>query len=104
MHSPTLLQRLFRQRPSKSGARTHADRTIAFRLYRTFELELERAQVQGVHFFVLNGTVTLCGAITHMLDRDLLISLVEQVEGVTEVVSQLQLLDAKPVLEASAEG
>ncbi|MFB3132910.1 MAG: BON domain-containing protein, partial [Rhodothermales bacterium] len=58
--------------------------------------------VRGVHFYVKKGTVTLFGTIRHELDRELLISLVAQLDGVKEVVEHLQIAD-KPFQESPSE-
>lgn len=92
MRSTTITSRLRRLLPSAAGSdqQTQRDRRLAARLYATFERDLELADVQGIHFYVQNGVVTLYGTIRHALDRDLLTSLVRQVPGVQGVVSHLQ--------------
>jgi osmotically-inducible protein OsmY len=74
---------------------TTRDRNLARRLFATFERELELAEVQGIHFYVQNGIVTLYGAVRHELDRDLLNSLIRQIPGVKGVISSLQIVDAR---------
>ncbi len=63
------------------------------RLFRTFEHDLELANMRGLQFYVQNGTVTLYGIIRHDLDRQLLISCVRQIPGVKGVVENLQVVD-----------
>ena len=81
----------FASGPSSSPA-TRRDRTLCRRLNRTIEHDLELAEVQGIHFYVQNGVVTLYGAVRHDLDRDLLTSLVRHVPGVKGVVGHLQVM------------
>lgn len=74
---------------------THKDRALAYRLYNTFEHELELADVQGFQFYVQNGTVTLFGVVRHELDRDMMVSIVRQVPGVKGVIGRLQIVDQR---------
>ncbi len=102
---PSSLKRItrrLRKAPVRDARQTLKDRELAFRLYRTFEYDLELAGVQGIHFYVQNGTVTLYGAVRHELDRELLVSLVRQIAGVKGVVENLQVVD-RPFQEADAE-
>jgi len=73
--------------------RTQSNRRLAHRLYLTFERDLELARLHGIHFYVQNGSVTLYGVVRHELDRELLTTLVGQIEGVTNVIDQLQIVD-----------
>ncbi len=79
--------------PIRDARLTLKDKALALRLFETFERDLELAHVRGVHFYVKKGTVTLYGTIRHELDRELLISLVAQLDGVEEVVEHLQIAD-----------
>ncbi len=79
--------------PIRHARLTLKDKALALRLFETFERDLELAHLRGVHFYVKKGTVTLYGTIRHELDRELLISLVAQLDGVEEVVEHLQIAD-----------
>ncbi len=79
--------------PARDSRQTLKDRTLAIRLYRTFECDLELTHIRGIHFYVQHGTVTLYGTIRHELDRELLVSLVRQMAGVKGVVEHLQVVD-----------
>lgn len=97
--------RRFRRRSAllpRDGRQTLADRALAHRLFQTFEYDLELAGLRGIHFYVQSGTVTLYGTVRHRLDRDLLVSLVEQIEGVRGVVEHLQIVDP-PFQETGGE-
>ena len=74
---------------------TSRDISLARRLFSTFERDLELADIQGVHFYVQGGVVTLYGTVRHELDRDLLMTLVREMQGVKGVVTHLQLVDAR---------
>lgn len=69
---------------------THADEAVARRLHQRFEHDLEHASINGLHFYVQGGVVTIYGTVSHTLDRDLLVSAVEQTTGVRDVVDHLQ--------------
>ena len=101
-HPLQQITRRLRKRPARDTRRTLKDKALAQRLYRTFERDLELANVRGIHFYVKNGTVTLYGAIRHELDRTLLVSFVEQIEGVQGVVEHLQIVD-QPFQEPESE-
>ena len=81
---------------------TLKDKALALRLFQTFERDLELAHVRGVHFYVKKGTVTLHGTIRHELDRDLLVSLITEIDGVETVEEQLEIVDL-PFEESSSE-
>lgn len=85
--------RRLRSTRSGDGRHTLQDRALARRLFRTFERDLELANVHGIHFYVQNGIVTLYGTIRHELDRDLLVSFVRQIAGVKGVIENLQIVD-----------
>ena len=85
--------RRLRSTRSGDGRHTLQDRVLARRLFRTFERDLELANVHGIHFYVQNGIVTLYGTIRHELDRDLLVSFVRQIAGVKGVIENLQIVD-----------
>lgn len=92
------LQSLRRQLGLSQGTQdrqTTSDFSLARRLYSTFERDLELAEIQGIHFYVQNGIVTLYGTVRHELDRDLLMSLVREMSGVKGVVTHLQLVDSR---------
>lgn len=89
------LRRQFGLRRSGSDRQTTSDLNLARRLYNTFERDLELAEIQGIHFYVQNGIVTLYGTVRHELDRDLLMSLVREMSGVKGVVTHLQLVDSR---------
>jgi len=91
-----------RRTPIRDARLTLKDKALALRLFETFERDLELAHVRGVHFYVKKGTVTLFGTIRHELDRELLISLVAQLDGVKEVVEHLQIAD-RPFQESPSE-
>ena len=102
---PNSLQRITRRlrgAPIRDSRLTLKDKALAFRLHHTFERDLELAHVKGIHFYVKKGMVTLHGTIRHELDRDLLIALVGQIDGVTEVVEHLQIVE-EPFQETSSE-
>lgn len=82
--------------------RTADDRTLVRRIRSAFEHDLQAAtDVQGLHFYVRDGVVTIYGAVQHDLDRELLLSLVRQLDGVKDVVSRLHLAEAAPSESAS---
>ena len=88
--------------PVRDTRLTLKDKALALRLYQTFERDLELAHVRGIHFYVKKGTVTLYGTIRHELDRDLLLSLIAQIDGVEAVEEQLQIVDS-PFQESQSE-
>lgn len=93
---PTMPFQMLKRRlaaPSRAARETARDRALAERLGVAFERDLELADVQGIHFYVQHGTVTLYGTVRHELDRDLLVSLVRQVPGVKSIVPHLQIQD-----------
>ena len=96
------LSRRLRGTPVRDSRKSLKDKALAQRLYRTFERDLELANVNGVHFYVKNGTVTLYGTIRHELDRELLVSLVQQIAGVRRVEEQLQIV-AVPFQDPQSE-
>ena len=53
------------------------------------------ADIQGIHFYVQHGTVTLFGTVRTPLDVELLTTFVRQIPGVRGVVKQLQVIDAR---------
>ena len=69
---------------------TLKDKVIALRLYWTFERDLEWSPVQGIHFYVQDGVVTMHGTFRHELDHELLVALVSKIAGVRGVVDHLQ--------------
>ena len=91
-----------RGQPARDSRRTLIDKALAQRLCRTFERDLELSNVRGIHFYVKNSVVTLYGTIRHELDRALLVSLVEQIEGVEGVEEHLQIVD-QPFQETHSE-
>ncbi len=96
------LTRRLRPAPARDTRRTLKDKVLVHRLYRTFESDLELASVRGIHFYVKDNVVTLYGTIRHELDRTLLVSLIEQIDGVEEVVEHLQIVD-QPFQETQSE-
>lgn len=88
--------------PIRDARLTLKDKALALRLYQTFERDLELAHVRGIHFYVKKSTVTLYGTIRHELDRDLLVSLIVQIDGVKAVVEHLQIADS-PFQESQSE-
>jgi hypothetical protein len=104
MSYPSLrrITRRLRGTPVLDARRTLKGKALALRLYRTFERDLELSNVRGIHFYVKNGVVTLYGTIRHELDRNLIISLVERIEGVQQVVTHLQVVDL-PFQETQSE-
>lgn len=74
---------------------TTSDYNLSRRLFGMFERDLELAEIQGIHFYVQNGIVTLYGTVRHELDRELLMSLVREMSGVKGVVTHLQLVDSR---------
>lgn len=74
---------------------TTSDYKLSRRLFGMFERDLELAEIQGIHFYVQNGVVTLYGTVRHELDRELLMSLVREMSGVKGVVTHLQLVDSR---------
>jgi len=96
------IARRLRGTPIRDARLTLKDKALALRLFETFERDLELAHMRGVHFYVKKGTVTLSGTIRHELDRDLLIALVAQLDGVKEVVEHLQIVD-RPFQESPSE-
>ena len=91
-----------RETPIRDARLTLKDKALALRLFQTFERDLELAHVHGIHFYVKKGTVTLYGTIGHELDRDLLVSLITQIDGVEAVDEQLQI-DDSPSQESQSE-
>lgn len=73
------------------SGQTETDRELARRLRDLFESDLRLADVQAIHFYVREGTVTLHGIVHHTLDRELLGHLVEQVDGVDRVQNNLDI-------------
>ncbi len=73
----------------------HRDEALAKRLFQTFEHEFELVDVQGFHFYVQDGTVTVFGTVQHELDRDMLTALIRQVPGVKGVIARLQTVEAR---------
>ena len=99
---PQMAHRL-RGTPIRDDTRlTLKDKALAVRLFQIFERDLELAHVHGVHFYVKKGTVMLSGTIRHQLDRELLLSLVAQLDGVKEVVEHLQIVE-RPFQESPSE-
>ena len=74
---------------------TSRDRALAKHLHDVFEFDLERANVDGIHFYTQDGIVTLHGTVPHDLDEELLIDLVKGVSGVEGVVSNLTITDKR---------
>lgn len=70
------------------------DRNLAQRLHNTFEQKMERASIEGIHFYVHNGVVTVYGTARHALDRDLLIAHLGQIKGVRGVIEHMQIVHA----------
>ncbi len=102
---PHPIQRIthrLRGTPVRDARSTLKDKALALRLYQTFERDLELAHVRGIHFYVKKSTVTLHGTIRHELDRDLLLSLIAQLDGVEAVVEHLQIADS-PFQESQSE-
>jgi osmotically-inducible protein OsmY len=91
------LKRRFRSSPqSRDERQTLKDKLLARRLRDTFERDMNRADLQGLHFYVQDGVVTLYGTVRHHLDRDLLMRLVREVPGVKAVVAEkLQIVDGR---------
>ena len=96
------LTRRLRAQPTRDSRRTLKDKALAQRLSRTFERDLELSNVRGIHFYVKNSVVTLYGTIRHELDRNLIVSFVEQIDGVEGVVEHLQIVDL-PFQETQSE-
>ncbi len=80
---------------SDEARQTGKDLSLARRLYATFDRDLKLAEIQGIHFYVQNGVVTLYGTVRTELDRELLVSLVREIPGVKGVVAHLQLVDSR---------
>lgn len=68
---------------------TSCDRALAKHLHDIFEFDLEEASLDGIHFYTKDGVVTLHGTVTHTLDEELLVGIVEDVAGVEKVISNL---------------
>lgn len=94
------LVRRLQGKPARDHRLTLKDELLARRLLRTFEYDLALADVQGIHFYVKHGVVTLYGVVRHDLDRDLLVSIVREIPGVQDVEEYLQLVD-QPFQEAA---
>lgn len=96
-----IAQRLKALRRRLSGSRnrenrqTGKDLSLTTRLYNMFERDLELVEIQGIHFYVQHGVVTLYGTVRHELDREMLVSLVREIAGVQGVVAHLQLVDPR---------
>ena len=88
----TLIRRLRSTSAPRDGRQSVKDELLARRLARTFEHDLALADVHGIHFYVREGTVTLYGVVQHDLDRELLVGIVRDVEGVEDVVDNLQVV------------
>jgi len=83
----TMYQRL----QGAPSARTVDDRAIAEQLYAMLEETIDLAGAKGLQFYVINGTVTVVGTMTDARDRDFMLSLIEEVPGVGEVRSNVEL-------------
>lgn len=84
--------------------RTVRDQVLARRLFDRFERDLAEADLQGLHFYVRDGVVTLHGTIRHELDYELLEDLVEGVTGVRRVISNLQTVHPLHGVDGEAAG
>ncbi len=102
LHAIQRIAHRLRGTPVRDARPTLKDKALALRLYLTFERDLELAHVRGIHFYVKKSTVTLHGTIRHELDRDLLVSLIVQIDGVKAVVEHLQIADS-PFQESQSE-
>lgn len=91
----TAIRHRLRRSRSEEARQTGRDLSLARRLYATFDRDLKLAEIQGIHFYVQNGVVTLYGTVRTELDRDLLVSLVREIPGVKGVVAHLQLVDTR---------
>ena len=89
----TLILRRYKAHLRQAGA-TIRDRRLADRLSRAFEKDLALSRVHGMHFYVLNGIVTIYGTVRHEFDRDLLIRFIREVHGVKDVVGHLRIDDS----------
>lgn len=85
-----------RLRRERDDRQTLKDRALARRFRDTFEQDLEIADVQGLHFYMQKGVVTVYGTVRHELDRELLLSFIRQMPGVKDVVPHLQLVEEDP--------
>ncbi len=79
---------------SRRSAPTKHDRAIAEQLHTMLEDTIDLAGASGLQFYVLNGTVTVVGDMKNPRDRDFLLMLIEEVPGVEEVRSNVQIEDA----------
>lgn len=86
---PTMSFRL-RRNATSVQKRTMRDKVLARRLFRRFEYDLADTDLQGLHFYVQNGIVTLYGSVRHELDQELLEDVVRGIPGVRSVVTNLQ--------------
>ncbi|GEM_PF-701858 len=94
-HGLNAIRHRLRRAASDESRQTGRDLSLARRLYATFERDLKLAEIQGIHFYVQNGVVTLYGTVRTDLDRELLVSLVREIPGVKGVVAHLQLVDSR---------
>lgn len=78
-------------RHSMEQERTRHDQTLALKLSRVFERDLQYTSLQGVRFYVQGGVVTLHGTVAHALDRQLVVDAVRGVRGVEGVVAHLHV-------------
>jgi hypothetical protein len=79
------------RRAPPGDRQTLKDRALARRFRDTFEQDLEMAGVQGLHFYIKEGVVTVYGTVRHELDRELLLSFIRQRPGVEDVVPHLSI-------------
>jgi osmotically-inducible protein OsmY len=84
-------RRRLRRDDPPGDRQTLKDRALARRFRDTFEQDLEMAGVQGLHFYVKEGVVTIYGTVRHELDRELLLSFIRQRPGVEGVVPHLSI-------------
>ena len=93
-----------RLRRAPDDRQTLKDRALGRRFRDTFEQDLEVADVQGLHFYVQGGVVTVYGTVRHELDRELLLSFIRQMAGVEGVVPHLQTLEEGPEDQFEVKG
>lgn len=87
-----------------TGDATHSDRTITRRLCTMFEEQLPIDEVEGIHFYVMDGTVTVLGRIDDAEHRNTVLSIIAEVPGVEKVVDCVgplpETITAAPVSKA----
>ena len=76
--------------------RTEADRRIATHVYIAFEKLGRTADVQGIHFYVFEGAVSVYGDVLTHEQRDRVLLDLAALPGVRRVADHLRVADRRP--------